>query len=144
MEIVIKLPKNTAKMFVEAHVHNLFEDYDISVMKEVGYSSQAAMVKAIMANQSMVEDKIAKAFKKNLNLNEILEDIIFEINLKIVNDARRKADKAENVLREREKAKKQAQIEKENAAREETRTKNNIQVMLKTLEEAGYTVIKKK
>jgi hypothetical protein len=130
MQITITIADKTIKNAIDnALDNNLYEYFDSATIKAANLPKRATVIKDIMADA-----KFQKAFAKRMVEaaesaceDSIWDDISYEVELPFLNDL---IDKCESVTLEVEEA---AQAERE---------AEEVKRMVKTLEKAGFKIVK--
>ena len=130
MQITITIKDKVIKSAIENAIdNNLFEYFDSATVKAAKLPKMSAIVKQVMADAKFQKDltkRLQEAAECAVEDN-IYDDVGYEIEIPFLNDL---IDKCESVTAEAEQA-----AEAEREAEEVTR-------MVKTLERAGFKIVK--
>lgn len=130
MQITINIKDKVIKSAVENAIdNNLFEYFDSATLKAAKLPKMSAIVKQVMADEKFQKDLTKRMQEAAESVIEeyIYDDVGYEIEIPFLNEL---INKCEEVSEEAEKAA-QAEREEEEVAR-----------MVKTLERAGFKIVK--
>lgn len=138
MKITINIPDKDIKAAIEYRLNgDLFENYDIDILKRAKVPSKTSIIKSLMADEKFIA-KLEKEIIRYTEVEEVLYDCIHNVDCPVVEALEERCNDEYSKWCDEWEDEKQALA----SSVRESQDVEDIKRTIKALEKAGYKIVK--